>query len=748
MLSEKKLKDMYIVDEELERKEILYRYKRILSAVYNRTTKQERIMIRKAFTIANNAHSGVRRKSGEPYIYHPLEVARIAAEDLGLGYISLCCALLHDVVEDTEYTLEDIQNIFGDKVAYIVDGLTKIQDVFDYNTKSIQSENFKKILISMGDDVRVILLKLCDRLHNMRTLDSMPEKKQLKIASETQFLYVPLAHRLGLYKIKSELEDLATKYINPKAYYTIQEKLKDTEEERQTFIADFCKPINEKLKEKGYNFTLSHRVKSITSILGKIEKKNVKFEEIYDIFAIRIILNVPPEVEKNSCYDVYGLIVSMYEERKDRYRNWLTKPKNNGYEALHTTVMSKAGKWVEVQIRSSRMDEIAEKGVAAHYLYKEVEEGELDPGMDSWLSKIRDLLDNPTTSAIEFVNDFKMNIIADEITVFTPKGKSITLPYGSSVLDFAFNIHTELGLKCIGAKVNYKVVPIDYKLHAADQVEIITSSIAKPEESWLKLVRTPKAIQEIRRAIKAFKEQFKEEGEELLKQLFTQTKTEYKKDNIIKLQHYVSCDNLVDLYYKVYNKEIDKHVIQSCFNKEEKKSSFIFLKNPLKKNKGNTTLSEQISQTIQENPEKVLLNQDVESLPYVTAKCCNPLPGDDIVGLIKDGCIDVHRTSCPKAVDEMSKYGNHIIKAKWRENEKITFLAGIKIQGIDRKGLLQELARVISEVWNINMRSLAMESSEGIFEGSIMMYISNADSLNQLMDNISKIDGIESVKRM
>lgn len=739
---------MYIVDEELERKEILYRYKRILSSVHSRTTNHERLMIRKAFTIANNAHSGVRRKSGEPYIYHPLEVARIAAEDLGLGYISLCCALLHDVVEDTEYTLEDIQNIFGEKVAYIVDGLTKIQDVFDYNTKSIQSENFKKILISMGDDVRVILLKLCDRLHNMRTLDSMPEKKQLKIASETQFLYVPLAHRLGLYKIKSELEDLATKYINPKAFNTIKEKLKDTEEERERFISDFCKPINEKLKEKGYNFSMSSRVKSITSILGKIEKKNVKFEEIYDIFAIRIILNVPVEVEKESCYAVYSLITSMYEQRKDRFRDWLTKPKNNGYEALHTTVMSNAGKWVEIQIRSSRMDEIAEKGLAAHYLYKEVEEGALDAGLDSWLSKIRDLLDNPTTSAIDFVNDFKMNIITDEITVFTPKGKSITLPYGSSVLDFAFNIHTELGLKCIGAKVNYKVVPIDYKLHSADQVEIITSSIAKPEENWLKLVRTPKAVQEIRRFIKNYKEQFKTEGEEILKQLLSQEKIEYSKENTIKLQRYVSAENLIDLYYKAYTKEIDKHVVRSCFNKEEKNSSFIFLKNTTKKNKTSNGLSEQISQTIQENPEKILLNQDVESLPYVTAKCCNPLPGDDIVGLIRDGSIEVHRTSCSKAVDEMSKYGNHIVKAKWRENERITFLAGIKIQGIDRKGLLQELARVISEVWSINMRSLAMESSEGVFEGSIMMYISNADSLNQLMENISKIDGIESVKRM
>ncbi|MBR1769373.1 MAG: bifunctional (p)ppGpp synthetase/guanosine-3',5'-bis(diphosphate) 3'-pyrophosphohydrolase [Bacteroidales bacterium] len=739
---------MYIVDEEQERKEIIFRYKKLVSILYDKSTAEERLVVRKAFTIARNAHAQARRRTGEPYIYHPLEVARRAAEDLGLGYIAISCALLHDVVEDTEYTLEDIENIFGKKVACIVDGLTKIQDIFDYNTQSIQSENFKKLLISMGDDVRVILLKLCDRLHNMRTLDSMPEKKQLKIASETQFLYVPLAHRLGLYKFKSELEDLATKYINPKAYNTIKEKLQDTQEERQNFIADFCRPIELKLKEKGLNFTISYRVKSITSILGKIEKKNVKFEEIYDIFAIRIILNVPSEIEKESCYSVYSLISSEYEQRKDRFRDWLSKPKSNGYEALHTTVMSPQGKWVEIQIRSQRMDEIAEKGLAAHYKYKEVEEGEVDVNLDSWLSKIRDLLDNPTNSAIDFVNEFKMNIITEEITVFTPKGKSLTLPFGSSVLDFAFNIHTELGLQCIGAKVNYKVVPIDYKLRSADQVEIITSSIAKPEENWLKIVRTPKAIQEIRKYIRSYRENFKSQGEEKLKALFEQNKIEYKQENIAKLQRFTSYESRTDFFYKVYIKEIDGHTVRQCFNKEEKNSSWIFLKNPFKKNKEHETLSDRISQQIQENPEKILLSQNSESLPFKTADCCNPLPGDDIVGLIQDGYIAVHRTSCHKAIDEMSKYGNRIVKAKWRENENITFLAGIKIRGIDRKGLLQELARVISEVWNINMRSLAMESSEGIFEGSVMMYISNAENLNQLMENIKKIDGIESVKRM
>ena len=741
---------MYIVDEQAERREILSRYKKLLSTIYGRATKEEILMIRKAFVVARNAHSSARRKTGEPYIYHPLEVAQLASADLGLGAVSVVCALLHDVVEDTEYTLEDIENIFNKKVAQIVDGLTKIQDVFDYDTQSIQSENFKKLIITLGDDVRVILIKLCDRLHNMRTMDAMPPKKQLKIAAETQFLYVPLAHRLGLYKFKSELEDLATKYINPKAYNSIISKLKDTEEDRKTFIANFCKPIEAKLKERGFDYSMSHRVKSVTSILGKIEKKGVRFEEIYDIFAIRIIVNAPIEIEKESCYAVYSMISQMYEQRKDRFRDWLTKPKGNGYEALHTTVMSNQGKWVEIQIRSARMDEIAEKGLAAHYKYKEVEEGKLDDTLDSWLSKIRDLLDNPSNSAIDFVNDFKSNIITDEITVFTPKGKSLNLPFGSSVLDFAFNIHTSLGLTCIGAKVNYKVVPIDYKLHNADQIEIITSSIAHPEEEWLKHVRTSKAIKEIRKAIKEYKTGYVAQGEAKLKEIFEQEKIEYTKENIQKLKKYLDIEDNVEFFFKIYNNETKKEKIISCFYNNEKASSWIFLRNPFKASKDtkNLTLSEQIREQIQENPEKLLMNQDIESLPYVTAKCCNPLPGDDIVGLIREGSIEVHRTSCKKAVDEMSKYGHHIIKAKWRENENISFLAGIRIRGIDRKGLLQELARVISEIWNLNMRSLAMESSEGVFEGTMMVYISNADSLKHLMENIKKIDGIESVVRM
>lgn len=742
---------MYVIDEQAERKEILRRYKHIIRIVSNNVTNEGKRQIRKAFTVAMNAHAGVRRKTGEPYIYHPLEVATIAAEDLGLGATAVVCAFLHDVVEDTEYTLEDIEHIFDKKVAQIVDGLTKIEGVFDYANNSIQSENFKKLLTAMGNDMRVILIKLCDRLHNMRTLESMPENKQLKIASETQQLYVPLAHRLGLYKIKSELEDLATKYINPKAYNDIASRLKDTEEQRNEFITEFAKPIKQKLTERGFKFTLSGRVKSITSIIGKIENKGVKFEDIYDIFAIRIILDVPQSVEKEACFSVYSIISSMYNQKLNRFRDWLTNPKSNGYEALHCTVMSEQGQWVEVQIRSQRMDEVAEKGLAAHYKYKEVKEGELDENLDNWLSQIRELLDNDTSTAVDFVNDFKLDVVTDRIIVFTPKGKSVNLPVGASVLDFAYNVHTELGNHCMGAKVNYKVVPIEHILHPSDQVEIITSKIIHPKEEWLKLVKTSKASSEIKKYIREYRMGYMSAGQTKLRELFLSLGIEYSENNIDKLRQYCKQSNLTDFFFLVYNDTIGEQKVRQCFAKPEKNSTWLLLRNPFtprKKQKSEKTLKEEITEQVKNNPEMVLMKKDAEKLPYKTASCCNPIPGDDIVGLIRDNCIEVHRTNCKHAIDEMSKYGNRIIKAKWRENEKITFLAGIKLVGIDRKGLLQEITSVISEVWNINIRGLVMESSEGIFEGSLMVYISDAENLNKLIDNIKAIDGIEKVVRI
>ena len=615
---------MYVIDEQAERKEILRRYKHIIRIVSNNVTNEGKRQIRKAFTVAMNAHAGVRRKTGEPYIYHPLEVATIAAEDLGLGATAVVCAFLHDVVEDTEYTLEDIEHIFDKKVAQIVDGLTKIEGVFDYANNSIQSENFKKLLTAMGNDMRVILIKLCDRLHNMRTLESMPENKQLKIASETQQLYVPLAHRLGLYKIKSELEDLATKYINPKAYNDIASRLKDTEEQRNEFITEFAKPIKQKLTERGFKFTLSGRVKSITSIIGKIENKGVKFEDIYDIFAIRIILDVPQSVEKEACFAVYSIISSMYNQKLNRFRDWLTNPKSNGYEALHCTVMSEQGQWVEVQIRSQRMDEVAEKGLAAHCKYKEVKEGELDENLDNWLSQIRELLDNDTSTAVDFVNDFKLDVVTDRIIVFTPKGKSVNLPVGASVLDFAYNVHTELGNHCMGAKVNYKVVPIEHILHPSDQVEIITSKIIHPKEEWLKLVKTSKASSEIKKYIREYRTGYMSAGQTKLRELFLSLGIEYSENNIDKLRQYCKQSNLTDFFFLVYNDTIGEQKVRQCFAKPEKNSTWLLLRNPFtprKKQKSEKTLKEEITEQVKNNPEMVLMKKDAEKLPYKTASC-------------------------------------------------------------------------------------------------------------------------------
>lgn len=745
---------MYIIDEELERRDILKRYKHLIQLISQSASQEEKRQVRRAFTVARKAHEGVRRKTGEPYIFHPMEVARIAAEDLGLGPVAVVCALLHDVVEDTEYTLEDIRMIFDDRVAQIIDGLTKIEGVFDYATNSIQAENFKKLLTTMGDDVRVILLKLCDRLHNMRTLESMREDKQLKIASETQMLYVPLAHRLGLYQIKSELEDLSTQYINPQGYQEIVEKLKDSEEVRNKFIKEFAEPIEKELRNKGYKFTVTARVKTITSIIGKIENKGVLFDEIYDIFAIRVVLDVPVEIEKESCFAAYSLINTIYGEQKhDRLRDWISKPKTNGYEALHFTVQANNGRWVEVQIRSQRMDEIAEKGLAAHYKYKEVKEGELDEKLDNWLGKVRELLDNQSDNAIDFVNDFKLNLVIDEITTFTPKGKIITLPKGSTVLDFAFNVHTQLGINCMGAKVNYKVVTLNHELKPSDQVEIITSKISYPKEEYLSFVKTSRAVQGIKNYLRDYRKGFYEEGLEKLEKIYLELGIEFSNENIDKLSKYVGLPQLIDFYYKVAKEDITIEDVRLCFDKRKSKNStWMFLRNPFltrrDKDGDKLTLNEEIKKQIENNPEQVVIQQNMENLKYVTAPCCRPVPGDDIVGLIRESSIEVHRTSCIKAIDEMSKFGHRIIKAKWRENEKITFLAGIKVKGIDRRGLLQELTGVVSEGWNINIRGLAVESSEGLFEGTIMVYIYDAEQLNKLIKNIEGVDGIQSVRRI
>ncbi|MDR0789566.1 MAG: HD domain-containing protein [Bacteroidales bacterium] len=667
---------MYIVDEQKERKEILKKYRNLIHLASKATNKEKR-QIRKAFTVALNAHSGVRRKGGEPYIYHPMEVARIAAQDLGLNYMAIVCSLLHDVVEDTEYTLPDIESIFGEGVAYIIDGLTKADHLYNEETESLQAETFVKVLTTISHDTRVILIKLCDRLHNLRTIDIVPETSRLKTISETQVLYIPLAERLGLYQMKSEMEDLVTKYNNAEKYNQVKSLLEQTTEDRQELLANFIAPIKQEIASKGYKATYSSRVKSITSIIRKMDAKDVSFEEVYDKFAIRIVLDTVGEKkdEHEACLSVYNIVTKVYEDIPWRYRNWLSRPKDNGYEALHTTVMFREGKYrgkrVEVQIRTRRMDEIAENGLAAHYKYKFITEGDINESFDQWLSRLREVLDSKDDNSIDFMKDLEINIKGQDIIAFTPRGRKIRLPYQATVLDFAFAVHTDLGLKCMGAKINYNVYPIDYVLHSSDQVEIITSSVAEPSPSWLKIVKTSKARKSI--------------------------------------QDYFLTNNQI-----LAAKRTDNSILEEAYA----------------------------------NTDTILIDKDWQHLHYHIAHCCSPMQGDSIVGLKKGNVIHIHRLNCSVAETEMSVYGNRIIKAKWRNNENVTFLAGIKIAGIDRKGLLQELTGVVSHLWNVNIREVSIKGADGVFEGKLNIYVSNTTILQKLIDDIERLEGVTSVSRI
>jgi len=748
---------MYIIDEESEKKEILKRYRNIFTVWRTNIANEDKKLIRKAFNIAVNAHKDMRRRTGEPYIYHPLEVAHIVVQEIGLGTTSVICALLHDVVEDTDYTLNDIEAIFGSRIAKIIDGLTKIEGIFDQSTLSIQAENFKKMLLTLSDDVRVILIKLADRLHNMRTLESMPKDKQLKIASETIYLYAPLAHRLGLHAIKSELEDLSLKYTEPTIYETISTKLKESEEERNKFISKFTYPIKKTLAEKGFKFTITGRAKSIYSIWGKMQKKEIPFEEVFDLFAIRIIIDTPFENEKADSWNVYTIVTDFYRPNPDRLRDWISIPKANGYEALHTTVMSHSGKWVEVQIRSKRMDEIAEKGYAAHWRYKEADaesdSQKVESGLDNWLNKIKEILQSPDSNALDFLDDFKLNLFSDEIFVFTPKGEMKTLPVKSTILDFAYSIHSQIGNSCIGGKVNHKLVPINYQLKSGDQVEIITSNKHKPVEVWYDYVVTARAKTRIKIALKEEQKIYAEEGKILLQNLFNQLNIDFSKPNISILKEYLKINSTTELFYLSYKRDIKIKDIRSCFNIEEK-SFWINKFNPFYKSKkeGNRTiksLAEEIKGQIKNKPETLMLGEKNENLNYIISSCCNPIPGDDVIGLItpKEG-INIHRTNCEDAIQLMSTYGNRIVKAKWKPNELITFLTGIKISGIDKKGIVKDISRVISEDLSLNIRSFNLQSSEGIFTGEIMIYVNDTVHLKDLMKKLKQIDGVQNILRM
>jgi guanosine-3',5'-bis(diphosphate) 3'-pyrophosphohydrolase len=730
------------IDVDNEKKLILKEYRALLRSLKKNVSPQEKKMVRKAFELAMESHKDMRRKSGEPYVLHPLAVAKIVSEEIGLDATSVACALLHDVVEDTEVTLEEIERTFNKEVAKIVDGLTKISGIFDLNS-SIQAENFRKLLLTLNDDIRVILIKLADRLHNMRTLDSLKREKQLKIASETLYLYAPLAHRMGLYAMKTEMEDLSLKFTEPDLYKDIARKLNETKRERTKFIADFIQPLKQELEKRGFGFDIYGRPKSIFSIYNKVKNKGVPFEEIYDLFAIRIILKSEPEKEKSDCWGVYSAITDIYHPNPDRLRDWLSNPKANGYEALHTTVMSNQGKWVEIQIRTERMNEVAEKGFAAHWKYKE---GTADGVLDEWLNKIRNVLGNTDTSALEVVQDFKYELLSEEIFVFTPKGDLKRLRKGATALDFAFDIHSGVGKKCIGAKVNNKLVPLSHVLRNGDQVEILTSNKQQPNEDWLGYAVTAKARSVIKQSLKEEKKKLAFEGKESLERKMKQLKIDDTEANLVLLLNYFKMATTLDLYYSIINKKTDL----SELNKLDVVGGKIKLPKPahLTTEEIKDNIDDAVKKTLQKNAELLIMGENADKIDYKFAPCCNPIPGDDVFGFltINDG-IKIHRTNCPNAVQLMSKYAYRIVKTRWTKQHEIAFLTGIKLTGIDDVGLVNKITNIITGQMNLNMRSISFDSSDGVFEGRIMVYVHDTAELEDLTSRLTALDGILEVGR-
>jgi GTP pyrophosphokinase len=741
---------MFIPDPEQEKRAIISRYRNLLR-VWNTEKPEDKKLIRKAFNLAVEAHKDMRRRTGEPYVFHSIEVARIVAGEIGLGKTSIACALLHDVVEDTEYTISDIENMFGHTVARIIDGLTKIKDMFDHGSSSLQAENFKKMLLTLSDDVRVILIKLADRLHNMRTLDAMPQDKQLKVASETSFLYAPLAHRFGLYAIKTELEDLALKYTEPEIYTTISEKLAETLKERRRFIAKFIFPIKKSLSQHQFKYEIITRDKSIFSIWNKMKKKEVPLEDIFDLFAIRIIVDTPRETEKVDCWRVYSIITDHYRPNIDRLRDWISIPKANGYEALHTTVMSNEGHWVEVQIRTKRMDEIAEKGYAAHWRYKGAAPGLSEANINNWLERIRDMLQSSDSNALDFLDDFRGFLFTDEIYLFTPQGELRNLPANSTVLDFAYAIHSEIGNTCIGAKVNHKLAPLNQKLKSGDQVEILTSKKQFPKSDWFDYAVTARARTQIKNAIKEDKKKYIEKGKQKLLEYLKEINVEFDNTRLKKLQQKYNYLSLTDLYFDIANNLLGLKEIKECCGAIDKESWFSKVIWPFAKSRQteHKTLTEAVLEKLKENDDSQTNHKSLQKISYEIASCCNPIPGDEIVGFIKTGdAISIHRTNCPIAISQMSKYGNKIIKTQWNDKESIGFLTGIKINGIDKTGFVNEIVKIITENFNLNIKSFHLEAHGGMIEASIMLYVYSIDNLNSLLRNLKDLPEIKKIDRI
>lgn len=732
----------YKLNEEEEKKAILREYRALLRSLKTKIKPGDKQLLRTAFEMSVDAHKTMRRKSGEPYILHPLAVARICVDEIGLGVRSSICALLHDTVEDTDVTLNDIQREFGDEITRIVDGLTKISTVMDTNTTQ-QAENFKKILLTLTDDPRVIIIKLADRLHNMRTMDSMKREKQLKISSETVYVYAPLAHRMGLYNVKTEMEDLAMKYMEPDSYKFIAQKLQDTKRERTRYINDFIKPIKEKLDKTGFDFEIYGRPKSIHSIWNKIKKKGVSFEEVYDLFAVRILVNSPAEREKEDCWKVYSIITDAYIPSTERLRDWLSNPKSNGYEALHTTVMGPQGKWVEVQIRTKRMNEIAEKGLAAHWKYKE---GATDESrFDKWLSQIREALGNGDTNSLDFLQDFKTSFLTEEIYVYTPKGDIRMLPVGASALDFAFSVHTAVGSKCIGAKVNHKLVPLSHKLRSGDQIEIITSAKQKPNIEWLNFVVTSKAKAKIKDTLKEEKRKVAEEGKYILQRKLEGLGAAMNQANLEELSQFYKLGNSLDLLYDIAVKKIDLKELKEFTIHGDK---LIPPKPEVKPVEEKPAYDPNFKTAGKKDAELIIFGEDSDKIMYTLANCCKPIPGDDVFGFVTTGeGLKIHRTTCPNASRLLANYGHRVVKTKWAKNKEISFLTGLRIIGLDDVGVIHKITNLISGELKVNISAMTIEAKDGIFEGNVKVFVHDKEELDELVTELQALKGIERVDR-
>ena len=733
---------MILTDSIKENSSIAKEYKELLKISYQSFNNEDRKLIRLAFNTSVDAHKNQRRRSGEPYVFHPIAVAKIVASKIGLDATCIASALLHDVIEDTDYTESKIQKLFGRTIARIVMGLTKISKLKKETDVSLQAENFRKMLLTLNDDVRVILIKIADRLHNMQTLEAMPIEKQIKIASETLYIYAPIAHRIGLYDVKSELEDLGLKYTEPEVFNEIKNKIEESKEEQDKYIKNFSRRISEKLKKEDLGFKINGRPKSIYSIRDKIIKKNISFEEIYDKFAIRIIYKSSPETEKFIAWKIYSIITDHYTPNPLRLRDWITSPRSNGYEALHVTVVGPSSKWVEVQIRSERMHEIAEKGYAAHFMYKQGKQDE--NGLEEWLNRLQEVLENSETSALDFVEDFKLNLYSTEIFVFTPTGELKSLPKGSSALDFAFTVHTGLGLKTRGIKVNGKIVPLSYELNSGDQIEIIKSDNTKPSANWLDYVKTSRAKSKIRSALNEEKKLLAEDGKEILRRKLKQLKINFDERNINNLANYFNLRTSLDLFYRVGIGKIDNLSLKK-FAASNNNRLINFFRNRISKK------DKKISHNdieVKNNFDQIVFGNEEEKLDYTFAKCCNPIPGDTVFGFltIQEG-IKIHKKTCTNSISLQSKFAYRIIKSKWIDSSQEYFNSKIKISGIDNLGIVSEITRIISNSLNIDIKKMSFDTEENTFTGKITLKVKTKSILDKLIDRLKKINGIEKVIR-